>query len=418
MQVDKFITKPFSKISQDNISYILVGYVVFSCIFLISPFVSYTGLSGSSMFMLAVIIVLYLMYYRNRLISKSLLMFSTFTICLALITGMYWGSLLIAAYPALFVSCLVSVSLANREELTLAVDISSKLLVIILIGAAIGFVYYLLGGVSLIVYETSWGRLIELYPFSFAYDVLTGAGSSYINVLRMAGIYDEPGSFSMVICLIAAMRHLLKMDRKLTWYLLIFGFLTFSLAHIIYTVIHWLSESQIRNKTKKLLIFLLVSTLIFAITGTSETVMRGLINRVVSFEGDTISIRVSNSRSKHVIKALIEVKERSTSQILLGPDGSCLTGGECKNGKIDFTPLSPILIQGLLLSWYYYIVLFMLIILGLSKQKYLVLFGVALLFMQRASMHSFGYSMLIAMIIIIALRVTSSSRKNILKNES
>lgn len=345
-----------------------------------------------------------MMYYRNRAIPQYTLAFISLILITSLISGLYWQNIVVGLYPSLFIASLVVASLLNLDELYKVVHIATKILFFVLTGAILAYALNTLGIEPLMEYTTTGGRSLNVYFFSLGENAMVGAGQSYKQIIRPAGFYDEPGAFSMVICLVAAMRHLLGMGRKKTWILLILGFITFSLAHMIYVIIHWFSDTAIKNKVKKLIQVMLVSLVITTALGIKDDIVKGVFNRLFVITDDGISFQSSNNRTKHLATALAAFDRITPGDILLGMDASCLTGGACEKGRLDFTPLSPMLIQGLLLSWYYYIILFVLIVLGLQKQRYLVLVGVALLFMQRASMHSIGYSMLIALILIIIMK--------------
>lgn len=394
----------YAKNAKSNLSYVFIIYTVFSIVFLVSPILHSISITASKILVLSLFIILYMMYYRNRLISLKILFFISLIFITSLLSGLYSQSIIVGLYSSLFTISLLLLSLSNLDELYKVVHFATKLLFFILIGAIIAYLLNTLGKEPLMQYTTSGGRILDVYLFSLGEDAMVGAGQSYKQIIRTSGIYDEPGAFSMVICLVAAMRHLLGMNNKKTWILLLLGFITFSLAHLIYVIIHWFSDTSIKNKIGKLIKVMFLSFIITISLGIIDDIVKGIFNRFIIITDNGIVLKTSNNRTKHFKHAINSLDNITIKDIFFGMDSTCLTGGACMKGRLDFTPLSPMLIQGLLLSWHYYIILFILIILGLRKQHYLVLIGVALLFMQRASMHSIGYSMLIALILTIIIK--------------
>ena len=193
----------------------------------------------------------------------------------------------------------------------------------------------------------------------FFYTTLTNV---YLgNFIRPSGIYDEPGALSFYVCFVAAMRHLLNKDNKLTWLLLIFGFITLSLAHLIYCFFHFLSE---RFSKKNILRFSGLAVFLIVLgfgSGAHQLLSDKLINRLAVTEDGTIA---GDNRSFRMF-SVIDLIEKDSYVFWFGADPVCRFDYlVCKQmfPLMGENPLSPLAFDGFLVSWPYYFSVFILVI--------------------------------------------------------
>jgi hypothetical protein len=143
-----------------------------------------------------------------------------------------------------------------------------------LIGAYLGFVYALAGGAPIFSIKNPDNRTSWLYLTTFT-------NARIGRIIRPSGFFDEPGALSFFICITAMLRNINKRNSKITLLLLFTGFITLSLAHLVYVIFHLLSmsykkKSQIKNL---LIIFTAFMTFLFT-TNIGNTIFLNIFNRV------------------------------------------------------------------------------------------------------------------------------------------
>ncbi len=174
-------------------SILLVTVLVTHAVLLISPLVYFLGLRASFVIPVTTILVVGISAYHNRTIPCWALLLVLASLVTACITGIYWESWRAALLPAYLGISLLAVSIASTEELRTLISASSMILLLLLIGACIA-VFLALSGLAPHS-EVSGLHSRRLY---FFYTTLTPTLIG--NFIRPAGIYDEPGAFSLVIC--------------------------------------------------------------------------------------------------------------------------------------------------------------------------------------------------------------------------
>jgi threonine/homoserine/homoserine lactone efflux protein len=259
-------------------------------------------------------------------------------------------------------------------------------MIILLIGAVASFVFAGLGLPPLLTIVNPDGQ-----DYYFFY---TGFTNSYSdNFIRASAIYDEPGAFSMYICFVAALRHLLDRDRKRTWLMLMLGFITFSLAHLIYVFCHFLAEQS--SKTRILTWLSLLALLLFAtVTSISPDSDIVFLSRLALTE-DT-NLFAGDNRSFQLFNAFSQLSE-NRSGIFFGLDNTCVFSQSICQAKFGFlgeNPLSPLAFGGLLSEAPYYVTVLMFLLSPFLTRKHIVIFGIGLLFLQRPYVMGFSYSLI------------------------
>jgi uncharacterized membrane protein YhhN len=317
------------------------------------------------------------------------------------VSGIYWESWRAAFYPVLFSVSLLVAAVATKYEIQKVVSIASAILLLLLIGGWIAVILAFLGMAPLDTISGLHDRPLYLY-FTTLTPTVIG------NFIRPAGIYDEPGALSLVVCVIAFLRHLMRMDRRLTWGMLLLGFVTFSLAHLVYVAIHFISERRIIVAWSNLFLVSCVAIWVLSNVGIWEHFDARLLSRV-SVSSSSGQLVTGDNRSRNLLRAFDLLKESGPTISLVGVDVSCIEGSAICNRKhpgLDFNPLTPLVHYGLLISWPYYLFLAISIGVGVIRRSSWPLIGVALLFMQRPLLFSMGYSMLAALVLVSVVRAS------------
>lgn len=368
--------------------------IVFMAFVAMSPVLSNFGWRGIFSLVIVVGITLFFLSSTSLKAKKWFIYLTLLIFISSSITGLYWVDIRYIFANIFIIGILFLIQFSTLQIISKAVDIASVLLLIIVIGSVIGFVIAFLGLPSMTQILNPDGR-----PNHFFYTTLSNAVMG--NIIRPAGIYDEPGALSFYICAIAVMRHMLGKNNKLTWSLLMLGFVTLSLAHLIYVLFHLIAERLTKNNLKSvMLIFLTASSLIF-ITGFNSVIEDELLLRLVfsqetgSFEGD--------NRTEIVANVFNHIKN-DKSILLFGADPSCrFSGGDCRleYGQYGSNFLSPVFSTGIFVSWFYYLVILLFLISPLLGRRYFVVFGFGLLLLQRPDMLGLPASMVSILILFL-----------------
>lgn len=294
------------------------------------------------------------------------------------------------SYPPLFfltgniVISFMIFSIVDEKLFKKIIQISTILILLMLIGALITFYDAYLNGAPENKFIAKGGREIPRGILSLGHNAY---GMNDVLFFRASSIYDEPGAFSFVICFIAAIRHVLNMNKKYTWFILILGFITFSIAQVIYVFFHFISE-----KRKKKLIFFslpLICVIFLLYYDFFYKLFYVYISRfeVVSFNEGLFK---GNNRYEYFIYSIEKIKNFTTTEFLFGL--SLTNEVRCCN------PFAPFLRLGLIGSWPSYIIFFLILVLSF-KYKSPIIFAVFLILTQRPEIEEAGSSFLVAALI-------------------
>jgi hypothetical protein len=303
----------------------------------------------------------------------------------ATVVALYWHDFKLPFAPLYFLVAAVALSAMPEQGQRALVARLSALLQILCIGAMLGFSYALMGGMPLFELPNLDGRTNYFYLSTFT-NVVLG------KVIRPSGIFDEPGTLSYFICMVAASRHMMGMSKRGTWTLLMSGLITLSLAHILYMVLHMLSE---RILSKRFLFWLVV--LACVLVGLSfHPAVADLLNdaffkRFVVVDGQL----AGDNRSALFLNAY---RHLDMASFLVGLDPTCVTDYltcKAKFGMLGENVLGPLVQGGIFISLPYYLVLAWLLVAGCARRSNWVLIGLALLLMQRPYVMTYGYALLI-----------------------
>lgn len=379
-----------------------VVYCTLSLVFLVSPFVYSLNLNISLIVLFNLLGFTLIAFMLARKLDIGLLIITGIAMCLAIVSGLYWSDLKVSFHPIIFFSSLLFVFIMTDAERKSACSVASWLIALVTICAIISFILSLYLEPQA-TYLTEGGRKLLWYYFSL------GEFNSR-GIFRPSGIYDEPGALSLVICSICTVRHLLRLNGKFTFILLAMGFVTLSAAHLIFSIFYFLSIRT--NLAQKFSFFVLITLVaVIDVIVFNWTIFENLIARFVLIDTTGWKFFYQNNRIIAIQNALDVLANTDLEGILYGMGPGCLLGSDCSEGRPDFTPLSPLLIQGILLSWYYYTILFYMFIRVLINRSLYTVIGFIFLFTIRPSMHSLGYSFIVAFVFCVFTQIINKTQK-------
>jgi hypothetical protein len=201
----------------------------------------------------------------------------------------------------------------------------TRFMVVGVAGAIVGFVYAYLGGAPLLEIANIDGRENGLYLSTMSNVYLLG-------IIRPSFIYDEAGAFSFILCATVALRALLGRSAGPSYFLMLGGLITFSVAHILLTLV-FLGFRLGPAKTVAAVAALLV--VLVPVAATSEEFEFFFSRFEVAdgqLSGDNRSIQIAN---------FIDVV---SPRILLFGDVDCHSrvDGNCEeHGDISSSPVTP-----------------------------------------------------------------------------
>jgi len=366
----------------------------------ISPLVGLIGLPVRGAFWVALCVLPFLVFtfLGGKLkIQPFFILFACAALVLGSITAIYWGEPRFAYYSIFFILSVYMFSVLSSTEVSLLVSIASHFLLILVVGAWIGFLLAQSGVQPNFSFPRTIfsGQTIDVY-----YTTITNFVRG--DFIRPAGIYDEPGSLSMYICAVAAARHLMRKNSRYTWVLLSLGFITFSLAHLIYVVVHAFSEKIKLRGVMLVMLAAIVSLPLLISSGLSDAFQSQLSYRL-SFDSDG-NLRGDNRSFRFYNAAEYIGADSRVFLFGLDPELAYPVGASYRNyNAIGENPLFPLVATGIFVSWPYYFFLAFLFVFALNGRRHLVLFGIALLFLQRPYVLNLGLSTLAVMVCTAAI---------------
>lgn len=253
----------------------------------------------------------------------------------------------------------------------------------------VGFIYAAAGGPHLLAIDNPDGRQALLYLTTLSNSVFPAPGGGAI--IRPSFIYDEPGAYAFVIdsvLLASFMVH--RRLRREEWQLIIGGMLTFSLAHMLVTLLLLLAGRKLRYALIPMLLLLVLDYYIYV------TIDYSLVFRRFTVEDGAL---VGDNRS--------ELLTHGLTLIRMFPEG---VGFHCHwdmqacldtFGAFGENPAFPAAFYGVLPSLPYYIMLAYLIAASVTSLRLPALgvgLAIAALIAQRPFLFNLGYNLLIVML--------------------
>ncbi len=374
----------------------LPGLMLFWALIAPASVLHYVGIKGllSTAFTLVAAIVIGVATQKR--IRIWTLIAAAFLLSISLGNVLHWNDLRYFFYCVFFLCALVLVEFSGKSGIDRFCELATRLTMVLLIGAVASFLFARIGAPPVFAITNPDGQ-----DYFFFY---TGFTNSYDdNFIRASAIYDEPGAFSMYICFVAAMRHLLGQEKRTTWIILGMGFITFSLAHLIYVICHFLAE-QSSNRRIVVLLAALAAALFLFITSMSLDSNIVLLSRLALSE-DT-NFFAGDNRSFQLFNAWANISDQPSS-ILFGMDSTCVFNQmicQEKFGVMGENPLSPLAFGGLLSELPYYVTIFLFLISPLFGRRYIVALGMGLLFLQRPYVMGFSYALIAVVLLELVYR--------------
>lgn len=355
-------------------------YFIFSFIML-SPLLFVLGIR-SSFVVLAFFFFLIVVIFRKR-ISKIAAYLYLMIFVTSSISAIYWNDIKIVVMPFSLLFSILLVESLTLEDIGKIIDKTTVYIFILLIGALIGFILAFFGVSPILTLTNPDGRPFYLFFATFTNTYL-------INLIRPSGIYDEPGTFSFIICSIAAFRHLLDRNIIITWTILLLGLITFSVAHVLFLPFFLLATGIKSKKFLSIFSIFFIFAVVIIQSGFYEHFEQLLLRRFTL----TDSGFVGDNRSFRLINAAHLIAEYPNSWLYGIDSRLILKYLEYGNLYPPFgeNPLFQIVANGLLLSWPYYLFIIISLFLPIFKKKYFVIMGIMMLFLQRPFFLSISYS--------------------------
>lgn len=371
-------------------------FIFFMGFMAMSPVFAHFGWRGIFSLFIMLIVSSVFLFSTSLKLKKWFIFLALLIFISSTVTGLYWVDIRYILANVFLIGALFLLQFSTEQVIDKTVTIATGLIIILLIGAVIGLVLALSGTSPLFDFPNPDTR-----PNYFFYTTLT---NSFIgDLIRPSGIYDEPGALSFYVCAVAVMRHMLGKDNKITWAILLLGFVTLSLAHLIYVLFHFLAERITTKNIKAFFLISIFSVSVVYLAGFNTILEDKLFQRLVVSE-DTGTIEGDN-RSFRMINA-INLMSESPKIVFFGADPSCrFDYQQCKQlfPPIGENPLAPMFINGFFVTWPYYISLIVFFLSPVFGKKYFVVFGFGLLLLQRPSMLGISGAMVSSLILLIVL---------------
>ena len=320
-------------------------------------------------------------------INRGLLLISFIFILLAILPSAYHQTtyLLFNNFTSFYLVYMFFL-FYKKKYLSPVIDVATVFLFIMLILSIIGFIYALLGYQPLMSGATPKGRMYYLY-------LTTGAVDNGIfgNIIRPQGIYEEPGSFSYIICTLCFLRMLTKRNDTVTFILLLLGNITFSMIHIIIFVV-FVVHLIVKYRMKK--VFVVYACAVAAMVVIAYMPMREHVNDLLFARfvvNESTGHMEGNNRAFSFNNAMEVIKNDNWVLVWgLPRDADGLTAMD-KTWIYHGNPLSPVLEFGVFVAWLYYFYLAFFALCGVVDKKNLFVYlSIFLMLLQRPEFYRGG----------------------------
>ena len=341
--------------------------------------------NGNIIFFLAVLFILIDRSAWNRVPSKVLIIVALI-IVLTFAPTIYWRQFRYLLLPIYFILSILVIILLREIDTNIFIELATKFVMVLLIGALIGAIYAYFGGNAIFEFANQDGRANQLF-------LTTLTNTQLDNFIRPSGIYDEPGSLSFVTCFVAALRQANGSEKRTTWLLLFLGFITSSVAHLAYAVFHAVDDLN-GKKSRATILHIFVGLLfVTAIFYYNYEPFRDFFETLFVDRFRTGTLGDDRVASFWVGIELIDMRT-----FFFGLDSDCAVGlANCVEKGYSFysaTPATLIVHWGIFAALPYYCVMVYLAVHVIRYRNY-VLLGVMLLLAQRPYVMAVGYSLLI-----------------------
>jgi hypothetical protein len=342
-------------------------------------------------------------------IKKNLFILLVFYQFCQFLYGIYCGSIKGVTYNIGFLLAISTLLFFNtNRHFDIFIDWSTNFIILLILGAYIGFFYALMGGMPILTFPNPDSRPNSLFLTTCTNAVFIG------NLIRPSGIYDEPGALSFFICSICLLRTLANKNDFVTFLLLLFGLITFSLTHFLIflcCLIHF--ALKYRKKKYFSLLMILVTLSIMAI----YIVLKSAIDELLLARFDTYEDIINNNRTDQlkICFNLLDLKTFIFGRV--SNHNFNFIEITRKYGTFTENPLSPLILTGIITTWIYYLCLGSLLLAGILNKKYFFIFlSIIILFMQRPFFTSRSYSIYFVLFFYLSISFIKDKYKKKLKN--
>lgn len=371
------------------------------CIFLFLSIIIFTPafhlyMPVNVVYMLLLIAVLIIqLKIADFSLNKAVFYFSCIFCFLVVLIANYNGSYFFSRYiyiPLILIS--VFLFTRNKDDVMWFIDKVTAFFLIGLVFSIVSFILVYNGLEPTLRFYNPDGREIALYFATLSNTFISG-------LIRPSFIYDEPGTFSFFICVLAILRNLTNRDARLTWLLMSMGLITLSLAHVIIFVVYILSSVRFKYSIATIIcVSLLVSFL------KEESLFEPFFWR---FQIDETGQLKGNSRAG----IFDNVNRFIDAEIFLLGDHYCLSSKANVNlcdsrGDMSSSIFTPMYSGGIMMLLFQLYVNFTFILLAFRRPSFLMISGLMmiLLLSQRPFYDGFGYLQFILLVLFVSFRIS------------
>lgn len=258
------------------------------------------------------------------------------------------------------------------------------------IGGIGGIVYSLFGGQPLLDVQVGY-RTTSLYLTTFSFATIG-------NIIRPAGIFDEPGALSMYVAIVTMFNDTLGQNRKLNLILIALMIFTGSLAGVVVAVLYIALSNAMRSSQRKR--FALVATFAGAVLLMQILFPTNLVTTTLdTFYTERFKLvdgRLSGDNRTNQIEEFFALVD---SKILLVGERNSTNNYDTYD--ISSNPFSITFGYGLLISIPYFFMLIWMVWMAISNrfQNSYSSLGLVSLLVQRPYIYNMSWSILIVSVI-------------------
>ena len=379
--------------------------IIFIFIFSLSPLLSeLIKIPGNYLYLFPLFLFI-LINYKSINIDQNLLMTILFVIAFAFVPAIYYEAPRYLLVPIYILMAIPAIVVIRAKDWLYLISKISSIFFLFEILAIISFLVYFFSILSepFFCMENEDTRLSCLYG-------ATMTNAAYGNIIRPSAIYDEPGAFSFIVCMVTLLRHGLRMDSGTSARLLIFGMITFSVAHFLFMILYFLNKKI--KITRKFLISL--SILIFVAFSFADVLYEMLLSRFEIVDG----VMAGDNRSARMMNTLGMIGFE-TFFVGIGPQ-CVLTGYECDRLEIDVfdsNPFTLLAAYGILLSFPYYFIIVIFLQNSMRKADFFIMLGAIMLILQRPNVFTYGYAFIVLSSVFIFSKRYQSNMVRLKKNK-
>ena len=379
-------------------STLITGLAFVTSIISQSPVIpAITSVNGNIFYLVfsAIALTLLVKRLKHRVFVWTFVLFILF---LQLLATVYWSEPKLIVLPFYFLTGLLIACSLKDDELRQYVSWATKFVFILLVGGFIGLFYtFILNGQAIFSFNNEDTRSNGLYLTTFSNWYVRG-------VIRPAGIYDEPGALSLVVCLVAAIRDKIGATKRTTTLILVMGLITLSVAHVIFLMLYLFNVTR-KSIALAALKFGIVSLVLFV--GIYNSPFRDVFDEFLFSRFEVVDGRLAGDNRTALIENSINFL-KDYKVVAFGLDSDCIAKPEaCRQkgyAQAGDNPLGPLVLGGITQFFPFYAVVLSLLAISIIKKTPIV-FGVALILLSRNEIMSYSYSLLIMIYYILVFNL-------------